>query len=161
MPHFIKHRFASKGKVAGSLIFIGEQKLEKVRIRAMVIDRETVVEKECNSFEEAYSLVDPDKMTWINIDGLHDPDVFSKIGKMLNVSPLMLEDIMNTGHRPKFEEDENLACIITKLLNLEKDKQKIDSEQFGLLVGDHYVLSFQERVGTYFEPLRNRIRQVY
>ena len=159
MPSLIKHRFASKGKVAGSLIFIGEQKLEKVRIKAMVIDKETLIEKECNSFEEAYSLVDPGKMTWINIDGLHDPDVFSEIGKRLNVSALMLEDIMNTGHRPKFEEDENLTCIITKLLSLEKDKQQIEAEQFGLLLGDHFVLSFQERVGTYFESLRNRIRQ--
>ena len=159
MYHNIKRRLASKGKVAGSLIFIGEQKLDKVRIRAMIIDRETLVEKECNSFEEAYRLVGTGKMTWINIDGLHDPDVFSEIGTRLNVSALMLEDIMNTGHRPKIEEDENLTCIITKLLTLEKDKQKIDSEQFGLLVGNNYVLSFQERVGTYFESLRNRIRQ--
>jgi magnesium transporter len=159
MPHLLKQRFLSKGKIAGSLIFIGEQKLEKVRIRAMVIDRENLVEKECDSFEEAYNLVDPGKMTWINIDGLHDPEVFSEIGKRLNVSALMLEDIMNTGHRPKFEEDENFICIITKLLSLDKEKQQIDSEQFGLLVGDHFVLSFQERVGTYFESLRNRIRQ--
>lgn len=159
MPLIKKHRFASKGKVPGSLIFIGEQKLEKVRIRTMVIDREILVEKECNSIEEAYNLLDPDKMTWINIDGLHDTEIFSDIGARFNVNSLLLEDIMNTGHMPKFTEDDNHTCIITKLLILDKDQQKIDSEQFALLVGNHYVISFQERVGTHFESLRKRIRQ--
>ena len=149
----------SKGTVAGSLIFIGEQKLEKVHIRAMIIEKETVIEKECNSVEEAYKLMDPGKMTWINIDGLHDEDVFREIGDRFNVSALLLEDIMNTDHRPKFEEDDETTCIITKLLMLDKELQKVQTEQFGLLIGDHYVLSFQERVGKHFESLRDRIRK--
>ena len=155
----MKHRFASKGKVAGSLIFIGEQKLEKARIRAMIIDQETLVEKECSSIDEAYKLVDPNKMTWINIDGLHDPEIFREVGKNFDVNALLLEDIMDTGHRPKFSEDEHHIFIITKLLTLVKNEQRTDSEQFGILLGDNYVISFQERIGTHFESLRNRIRQ--
>ena len=159
MYRIIRHRYASKGEVAGSLIFIGEKKIEKTRIRAMIIDRETLEEKECNSIGEAFRLVDPGKMTWINIDGLHDPELFSEIGKSFEVNMLLLEDIMNTGHRPKLTEDENHTCIITKLLTFEKDQQKIDSEQFALIIGNHYVISFQERVGEHFESLRNRIRK--
>ena len=159
MYRFIKQRYASKGQVAGSLIFIGEQKIEKVRIRVMIIDTETLEEKECSSISEAISLVDPDKMTWINIDGLHDPELFSEIGKNFEVNALLLEDIMDTEHRPKLTEDDNHICIITKLLSLDKDQQRVNSEQFAILIGEHYVISFQERVGEYFESLRNRIRK--
>jgi magnesium transporter len=125
----------------------------------MVIDSETLIEKECDSIEEAYSLADKGKMTWINIDGLHDPEIFREIGKNFSVDALMLEDIMNTGQRPKYSEDENHICIISKLLILETDSRKISTEQFSILVGDHYVISFQERVGKHFESLRERVRK--
>ena len=151
--------FASKGTIAGSLIFIGEQKLEKVRIRAMIIDKDTLVEKECNSVEEAHKLVETGKMTWINIDGLHDPEVFKDIGTFFNINALILEDIMNTDHRPKFTEDDDTTCIITKFLILDSKLPKVQPEQFCLIIGDHYVLSFQERVGTHFDSIRNRIRK--
>jgi len=159
MGYSFKLRSAARDKPAGSLIFIGEKKLEKTRIRAMVIDRESLVEKECNTIEEAYSLVDSGKNTWINVDGLHDPEIFSEIGRLFHVNNLLLEDIMNTDHMPKFSDYELHNCIITKMLSYDKEEIKVNSEQFSIIIGPHYILSFQERVGIYFESLRERIRQ--
>jgi magnesium transporter len=158
MPRFIKFRTKAKGETPGSLIFIGQKKQEFVKIRVMSFDQKNLEEAECKSLEEAFEFLDPNRMTWINIDGLHDPEIIEKIGQRFDVAPLILEDIMNTDHRPKYEEQENLIYITTKLLSYTTDK-RIESEQFSLVFGDHYVVTFQERVGTHFEPLRRRIRQ--
>lgn len=157
MPRFIKLRTHAKGKVPGSLIFIGQKKEEKVRIRVMNYDKHTLEEAECKTIDEAFGFLDPAKMTWINIDGLHDPDIIGDIGEQFDISPLILEDIMNTDHRPKYELYDGYIYITAKLLNYTENK--IESEQLSILFGKHFVVTFQERVGTHFEPLRERIRQ--
>jgi magnesium transporter len=159
MPRFLKIRTASKGTAPGSLIFIGQKKQEQVRIRVMSYDKDNLEEAECKTLEEAYKYLDPSRMTWINVDGLHDPEIISNFGARFDISPLVLEDIMNTDHRPKYEEHGDQIYITAKLLTFDMDKKSIESEQISLLVGDHYVVSFQERVGIHFESLRERIRQ--
>ena len=144
MPRFIKFKTASKGKVAGSLILIGKQKQDIVRIRVLSYDKDILEETECKTFDEAYNFIDPERMTWINIDGLHDPDVISHIGSRFDVSSLLLEDIMNTDHRPKFEEFEDHLYVTLKLLMFDKEEEGLDSEQFSMIIGDHYVITFQE-----------------
>ena len=117
------------------------------------------MKKECKTPEEAYEYLDKSRMTWINVDGLHDPEIISNFGARFNVSLLLLEDIMNTDHRPKYEEIEGQVYITAKLLTYDEENKSIESEQLSLLAGVHYVVTFQERVGVHFESLRNRIRQ--
>jgi len=157
MPRLIKLKTHAKGQVPGSLILIGQKKEEKVRIRVMNYDKHNLVEAECNTLDEAYGFLDPARMTWINIDGLHDPDIIRDIGEHFDISPLILEDIMNTDHRPKYELYDDYIYITAKLLDYAEDK--IESEQLSILFGKHFVITFQERVGTHFESLRERIRQ--
>jgi magnesium transporter len=157
MPRFIKPRTKAKGKIPGSLIFIGEKKQESVTIRVMNYNKHELEEADCKTLSEAYHFLDPSRMTWINIDGLHDPDIIEDIGKHFNISPLILEDIMNTDHRPKYEEHDEYLYITVKLLQY--NESKIESEQLSILLGKHFVITFQERVGTHFESLRERIRQ--
>ena len=157
MPRFIKLRTKAKGQVPGSLIFIGEKKQEKVRIRVMNYDKHNLEESECNTLDEAYRFLDPARMTWINIDGLHDPEIIRDLGNHFDISPLILEDIMNTDHRPKYEGHDDYIYIIAKIINYHE--AKIESEQLSILFGGHFVVTFQERVGTHFESLRERIRQ--
>ena len=157
MPRFIKLKTKAKGKVPGSLIFIGDKKQETIRIRVMNYNKHELEEADCKTLDEAYSFLDPARMTWINIDGLHDPDIIGDIGKHFEISPLILEDIMNTDHRPKYEGHDDYLYITVKLLHYYENK--IESEQLSIIVGKHYVITFQERVGTHFEMLRERIRQ--
>ncbi len=158
MPRFFIKRTDAKGTQPGSLIFIGRKKLENVRIRVMSYDKENLIEKECTTLDEAFSHIDGKRLTWINIDGLHDPDVIARIGSRFQIHSLLLEDIMNTDHRPKFHEEEDDLFIISKLLSYNSDKKEIESEQLSLMAGPGYVITLQERIGTYFEPVRQRIR---
>ncbi|MCJ7693106.1 MAG: magnesium/cobalt transporter CorA, partial [Sedimentisphaerales bacterium] len=97
-------------------------------------------------------------VTWINIDGLHDIQVIEKIGKNFDFHPLILEDILNTGQRPKFEDFENYIFIVLKMLTYDDDEETIKSEQVSMILGHNFVISFQEIQGDVFENIRERIR---
>lgn len=159
MPRFHKKRSVSRGTQPGSLILIGQKKQEKVRIRVMKYNTDDLIERECSSLEEAFSFIDDNGIAWINVDGLHDPELISGIGSRFNISPLLLEDFMNTDHRPKFEEQEDQLFIIAKLLTYNRESNRINSDQLSVILGRGYVLTLQEIVGTHFDPVRERIRR--
>jgi magnesium transporter len=159
MPRFLKKRTGRKGIKPGSLILVGQQKLEKVRIRVMSFDSTDLVETECSTLQEAFFHIGKKEIAWINVDGLHDPEIIWDIGKRFDVSELILEDFMNTDHRPLYHEEENQIFIIAKLLSVNQQQQNIESDQFSLIAGPGYLLTLQEKVGTHFDPLRQRIRK--
>ncbi len=158
MARFLKNRKKSHGEAPGSLIFIGNQKMEKSRIRVIQYNKENLVEKEPDKIENAGTYVRKGYLTWINIDGLHDVDLMEKLGNMFQLSSLALEDMLNTDQRPKFFEDEHNVIIILKALTFDKDSSILHSEQISFILGDNYLITLQERVGDYFEPVRERLR---
>jgi magnesium transporter len=159
MARFLKNRRKSHGEAPGSLIFIGKQKMEKSRMRVIQYNKENLVEKELDKIEDALSFIKKSYITWVNIDGLHEVNLMEKLEKMFKLSSLALEDILNTDQRPKFFEDENNIIIILKALTYDKDSSILHSEQISFILGEDYLITLQERVGDYFEPVRERIRK--
>lgn len=158
MSRFIHFKTKSKGSAPGSLIFVGEKKQEQVRVRVMHFDPNELVEQDCSSIAEAFGFVGKKTMTWINVDGIHDAGIIQEVGSHLGVSHLILEDIMTTENRPKFEESDSNIFMIIKLLNHGNDEGTAAADQLSLLIGKGVLVTFQERVGTHFEPVRERIR---
>lgn len=158
MARFIKDRKASKGQIPGSLILIGNQKMEKPVIRLMEYNTEHLVEKELSDIEEAKAITDPGSVTWINIYGIHDQDLMAKVGEIFTLHPLFMEDIMNTDHRAKYEDGENYDAFILNMLKYDEEAKLISAEQCTLILGNHYVLTLQEQIGDVFNPVRERIR---
>ena len=97
-------------------------------------------------------------VTWINIDGLHSIETIEKIGKHFELHPLILEDILNTGQRPKCEDYEKCLFMVLKMLRYNDEDNSVRSEQVSLVLGQNFVISFQEAVGDVFEQVRDRIR---
>ena len=158
MSRLIKKHSKSKGLKPGTVVFVGDKKVEKTRIRIMDFDTENLEEKEVSSIDDCFPVKDKPSITWINIDGLHDVDIIEKLGKHFDLHPLIMEDIANTGQRPKFETWDKYLFLVLKMLQVNEDAQ-IKSEQFSIVVGNNFVLSFQEQVGDVFESVRNRIRK--
>ena len=160
MPRFVMRKAKQKaGLTPGTLVYVGEKKVEMVRIRIIDYDETQLEEKEVEKVEECFPFKDKPTITWINIDGLHDVEVVGKIGKQFGLHPLVLEDIVHTGQRPKLEDFGDHIFIALKMLYYNKEKGEIESEQVSLIFGENFVISFQERVGDTFEPLRERIRK--
>jgi magnesium transporter len=160
MPRlFMKRTKQTVGLTPGTLVHVGEKKIEKVRIRIIDYDETQLEEREAKTVEECFPFKDKPTVTWINIDGLHDLEVIEKIGKQFGLHPLVLEDIVNTGQRPKLEDLGSHIFVVLKMLYYDKEKNELEAEQVSLIFGENFVISFQERVGDIFEPLRERIRK--
>jgi magnesium transporter len=161
MARFIKMRLGSKGTKPGSLIFLGDKKTEQVTVNVMRFDRIELEEKIEVSIDDALAMIDDQHMTWINIFGLHDTGIMSKIGELLHVDELTLEDMLNTDQRSRFayQEDEQQLLFIVKLLSQTTDNMRIESDQLSIIAGRNYVVTLQERPGNHFDAVRERIRK--
>jgi magnesium transporter len=158
MGRFIKRSKKSAGLPPGSLVHIGEKKTEKVKITLIDYDENNFFEKEPETIEECFRYKDKKSVTWINIDGLHDVGLVEKIGQQFNLHPLVLEDILNTGQRPKTEDLDDYFFVVLKMLTYNEKEKMIESEQVSLVFSKNFVISFQEKPGDVFESIRNRIR---
>ena len=156
LPKLIKKSSKKIGLPPGTLVHVGEKKMEKARIRIIDYDEKNLQEKEANTIEECFQFKDAPTVTWVNIDGLHEIDIVEKIGKHFDIHPLVLEDILHTAQRPKIEDFENYIYVVLKMLCYENDD--IRDEQFSLILGKNFIITFQEKVGDIFEPVRERIR---
>ena len=146
------------GAPPGTLIHIGEKKADQVKVTMFDYDAERLEERDVKEVSELASRKDLPTVTWINIDGLHDTALMGEIGRIFDLHPLVLEDILNTNQRPKMENLDKYIFVVLKMLCRSPVSSKIQSEQVSLVLGPGYVLSFQEQVGDVFEPVRQRIR---
>lgn len=146
------------GLSPGALVYIGDKKDEKVKISIIDYNLEQLEEKVAKSIEECFPFKEKPTSTWINIDGIHKPEIIEKIGKYFDIHPLILEDILNTGQRPKLEDFDSYIYIVLKMLTLEEEGNELIGEQLSILMGANFVISFQEREGDIFNPIRERIR---
>ena len=115
-------------------------------------------EKELKTVEESFSLRDSNSVSWINIGG-RDAEVIAKIDEHFGVHPLVLEDIVNAGQRPKVEDYGDYLFFVLKMIYFDDKINDIYAEQVGLILGKNFVLSFQEKDGDVFDLIRNRIRE--
>jgi magnesium transporter len=156
MPRFIKKMSKKVGLPPGAL-HIGEKRDEKVRIRIIDYDEARLQEKEAKTVEECFPFKEKPTVTWINVDGIHQPDIVKQLGDYFGMHPLVLEDILNTDQRPKMEDFDNYIFIVLKMLYYDEKKDDIKAEQVSLILGKNFVISFQEREGDVFDPIRDRI----
>ncbi|MBD3277743.1 MAG: magnesium/cobalt transporter CorA [Candidatus Aegiribacteria sp.] len=130
--------------------------MEEVRLSYMRYNENLYEEKESASVEECSALCSSDNVVWINVLGIHDPKVVEEIGEHFRIHPLTVEDIVNTSRRPKFEDFESYIFLVLRML--EYSSGEMSSEQVSLLLGSNYVITFQEKAGDVFSPVRDRIR---
>jgi magnesium transporter len=115
-------------------------------------------ERTIEDAESFFPLRDTQTVTWINIDGFPDPEIMEKIGDHFQIHPLILEDILHTEQRPKLEDMDTYIYIVLKMIRFDRNIREILTEQVSLILGQHYVISFQERSGDVFELIRERLR---
>ena len=144
------------GQVPGTLIYTGD-KANNLTIEVFDYNIDRIEEKDLIKIEDAFAYKSTDSITWININGLNHINEIDKIGKHYNLHPLILEDIVNTGQRPKIDEYDNYIFVVLKMLYYNSD-ENIVSEQVSFILGENYVLSFQEAEGDVFDSVRERLR---
>ena len=160
MFRFTKKMHKQAGLPPGTLVHIGEKKVEKVRISVIDYDEGHFQERVVDTVEECFPFRDKPTVTWINVDGVHDLDVVEKLGGCFGIHPIVLEDVVNTMQRPKMLDFGDYIFIALKMLYFDDSKKKgVKVEQVSVIFGPNFVISFQEDVGDVFDPVRDRIRK--
>ncbi len=156
MIQFSADSSATKGLSPGSLVFIGEQKMDRPRFELIKYNSDSYHGVSSESFDEIQKEITDSSFYWLNVEGLHDVELIKQIGIAYNIHPLVLEDILNTDQRPKTEDYGDYFFVTVQMLWREKGADDIVEEQFSMCVFDDFVISFQEQTGDVFDPIRKR-----
>jgi len=104
--------------------------------------------------------ISDDKVVWLNYHGLSDRENIERICDTLNVDRLSVEDIYKDKNRPKVEEYPNyLFFSVRSALPDEKNIFILEQDQVSFILGEHYLISFQNKSSDHFVDVRNRIEK--
>jgi len=159
MRLFTKKVIKKAGLAPGTLVHGGERKVANIRIRLIDYYEDRFEERDLKTIDECLAYKGKESVTWVNVDGLHDINLISDIGKFFDLHPLVLEDIVNTEQRPKMDDYEEYIFIVSKMLYYDAELHEIQFEQLSLILCNNFVISFQENEGDVFEPVRERLRK--
>jgi magnesium transporter len=152
---FLKKQQNSFGKFPGQLVFVGDQKQDFTQLRVIAYDENSFVDQIIESVEDIEAVCAKYTNVWLNVNGLHDLALIAEIGAYFGIHPLLLEDILHTGHQPKIDEGTEELFFIMKMLRLENNL--LDAEQFSMILNEKILITFQEKNGDVFLPVRERI----
>lgn len=151
-------RSQKAGLPPGAIVHVGEKSGEPATLSVLRYDDSTLVEEEGLSLDAALAHLHQPGITWLNLAGLHDVALIEQLGAALGLHPLVLEDIANTTQRPKVEDYETYFFIVLKMIDYDIHTKEVNVEQVSLILGQNYLLSFQEDNSDVFDPLRLRLR---
>lgn len=147
------------GLPPGTLIHVGEKHETVSRISVIQYNQQVVTECEIVSIAELRQLPHDGLITWVNIDGLSNTRIIEDIGVQLNIHPLVLEDILSTHQRPKLEEYEDYIYLVVKSISADYNHHlTLQYEQISILLLADYVITFKEKAGEIFKPVRYRLQ---
>lgn len=127
-------------------------------IRVMRWDRDALEELTPSDVSELGALVAvPDRTVWVDVEGFGDQDTLEAIGEVLGIHPLAMADVVHVPQRPKAELHDSRLLVIAQMARV-TEAGGVDIEQVGLVLGPGFVVSFQERPGDVFDPVRARLR---
>jgi magnesium transporter len=147
----------SQGMSPGTLVFVGDQRVEKVTFDFIWYNADGMDAKELPNVESAIAALRGPGLKWLNISGLHDISVVEKVGHALGLDKLVMEDILNTSQRPKLESHDHYLFVELQDITFSETQNCFAGEQVSLIMGKDYVVSFQERKSEVFEPIRRRV----
>ena len=156
-----KHHHGSgvkTGMAPGTMVFIGDRKVEKTRLDLIDFSETHLNELRDVSITQCMEFVRNPGVTWINVNGIHDIELISALGKCFELHPLTLEDIVNTSQRLKTEDFQKYLFIVLKMMDFNRNTNTVDMEHVSLILGDNFVISFLEDEGDVFDSVRERLR---
>lgn len=153
-----KKRSRKIGLPPGSLVYIGDKHEGKTVVTVVVYNEFEFARKEVAPPEISSSNIAEGQVCWVDVIGIHQEGMVEKIGSAFKVHPLLLEDIMNTGQRPKLEIYDDYLFVVLRVLFYDEDKRTAKTEQMSIVLGGNYVVSFQERETHIFDPVLDRLK---
>ena len=122
----------------------------------MTWDAQALRESPLGDLADLAGLRGGSRMAWVDVQGLADLTRVRAIGEAFGLHSLVISDVIHTHQRPKTEIYDDYLVVV---LRMPRDEEgPFRHEQLVLVIGEGFVLSFQEWPGDCFEPVRARLR---
>lgn len=158
MARYAKKNKKEIGLAPDDLFFRGEKKMKHTQITVIDYDATTNKEVKLKKSNEISSYLDTNTVSWVNIDGLHNEKLMANISDLFHLDSLIIADVMDIYSRPKISDYNNCIALSIKMLKYNEVKDEIDVENLSLVLTKGVLISFQEKSGDVFDPVRERIR---
>lgn len=157
----LRRRVSKRGQPPGTVTYVGRGASGPVALDAIVVGPGGARHETPDSPEACAALVPSEEepgYVWINMDGLHDPDCVTRLGRTFGLHPLVLEDIVHTGQRPKLDDMDDALFVVLKMLSYDERRRTVEDEQVCLVLKRGVLLTFQEKArGDVFGGVRKRL----
>ncbi len=153
-----KKRKKKIGLPPGTLIYTGDKVKEEPKVKITDYNEELYDFQEINEIKKDLNKIGKNLIRWVDIYGLAKVKIIEEIGRQFGLHPLVLEDILSPNQRPKLEDYGSYIFLVIKKLIWNKEDDKFEYEQIGIILGENYVISFQERDTNLFNPIYERIQ---
>ena len=137
---------------------MGEVLEEQTHISILDFNKDSIEEKKISSVEEILPYAERQSITWVNIEGLKNVEFFDQLGRHFNIHPLVMEDILNTHQRPKFEEYDDYLFFVLKGVMVDTEEFGIDFKQISIITTNKFVFTFKEKIDDTLQLVINRIK---
>ncbi|MEQ1566295.1 MAG: magnesium/cobalt transporter CorA [Myxococcota bacterium] len=148
------------GLPPGTAVYVGHPREGGGKLHVFVYDAVGVAEHHHAAPEDIRAWVKPGRVVWVDCDGVHDVPLVTELATQFGIHALALEDVLNTGSRPKLDAYDNQQLVLAlEMILAEGEPPALRTEHVTVVAGPGFVVSFQEgSAGDVFDPVRARIR---
>jgi magnesium transporter len=149
-----RRRITTPGTAPGTII--SDPSAFLTTIKLIAFNNQTLIERVIDKPSELAEIVGKYSVVWIDVTGLQDSERIRGLGELLGLHPLAMEDVVNVHQRAKVDSFEKNLFAVARMIDGEDTG---NSEQISFFLMPGVVISFQERPGDCWEPVRQRLRQ--
>ena len=147
----------SAGNAPGTLIYTGRNTSEPPELTLYRYNEESLDKDHGTDLREVLGKLDKNRCNWLNISAIHDTEMIRELGDFFGLHLLVQEDILNTVLSPQYEDYDDYLFLTLKMLRINEETRLIEQEHVSFILGDYFLISFQETRQDVFEPVRYRL----
>jgi magnesium transporter len=147
----------TKGLPPGTLVYTGSNTTSENKIELYAYNENEYHFFSAEKWNDIEKNLKSDYINWVNVCNLNNIETIESIGKHFNFHTLILEDILAVDLLPKIEDYESYLLFSLKMLSLNKETNRVQVEHVSFVLGNNYIVSFQEKPGDVFDVIRDRI----
>jgi magnesium transporter len=118
--------------------------------------RDQFAAQQVTDLKQLKSLAQKHQIAWVNVTGLADHNALRMVAEAFGIHTLALEDVVHVHQRSKVDEYDGMLYVVVREV---ESTEPFNSEQVSIFLGERFVITFQERPGDSFEPIRAQLKQ--
>ncbi len=152
--------FPKYGLPPGTLIPEGwDVPHQQGQLSAILFDASSYTEYSTLTASQVKDLLVEPKGLWIQLEGVQDAELVQELGTVLDLPPLLLEDVVSARQRPKAVQHGEWLMVTLKEMQVDEAGSEVHSQQVSFALRNQVVVSFQPSGCEPFEPVRERLRR--